>query len=296
MFRFLTLALLASSALPVAANAQRGDGERARTGMERREAAMQQRAERAPRAERPSFAERAPRADRVERQQRSFAAPTVQAQPQAAQATRERRSWGGTRSDNGSWRAQRQAVPAAQQPTAELPWVAPPRSQRGPELRAFERQDNTRSADTNRRRDWNRNDNNSRNWNRNDNNRRDWNDGRRYDNNRGWNGNRYSNNWNRNWRNDSRYDWQRYRNSNRYAYRLPRYYAPSGWGYGYRRFDVGTYLFAGLFAQNYWIGDPYSYRLPPVEWPYQWVRYYDDALLVDTETGEVVDVISGIFW
>ena len=30
--------------------------------------------------------------------------------------------------------------------------------------------------------------------------------------------------------------------------------------------------------------------------PYRWVRYYDDALLVDIYSGEVVDVIYDFFW
>ncbi|WP_409574764.1 RcnB family protein [Sphingopyxis sp. PET50] len=29
---------------------------------------------------------------------------------------------------------------------------------------------------------------------------------------------------------------------------------------------------------------------------YRWVRYYNDALLVDTYSGEVVDVIYDFFW
>ena len=38
------------------------------------------------------------------------------------------------------------------------------------------------------------------------------------------------------------------------------------------------------------------YRLPPAWGPYRWVRYWDDALLVDTRTGMVVDVIYSFFW
>ena len=30
--------------------------------------------------------------------------------------------------------------------------------------------------------------------------------------------------------------------------------------------------------------------------PYRWVRYYDDAVLVDIYSGEVVDVINNFFW
>ena len=51
-----------------------------------------------------------------------------------------------------------------------------------------------------------------------------------------------------------------------------------------------------LFAQNYWIADPYSYRLPDAYGPYRWVRYYDDALLVDVYSGEVVDAMYDFFW
>ena len=29
---------------------------------------------------------------------------------------------------------------------------------------------------------------------------------------------------------------------------------------------------------------------------HRWVRYWDDALLVDTWTGQVVDVIHSFFW
>jgi hypothetical protein len=28
----------------------------------------------------------------------------------------------------------------------------------------------------------------------------------------------------------------------------------------------------------------------------RWIRYYNDALLVDVYTGEVVDAIRGFFW
>ncbi len=116
---------------------------------------------------------------------------------------------------------------------------------------------------------------------------RNWNDGRRADDRGG--------SWNRGWRNDGRYDWSRNRQLNRSAYRLPRYYAPSGWGYGYRRFSVGVSLSSILFSQNYWIDDPYAYRLPEAYGPYRWVRYYDDALLVDIRSGQVVDTVYDIF-
>lgn len=102
--------------------------------------------------------------------------------------------------------------------------------------------------------------------------------------------------WDRDWRSDNRYDWWRYRQYNRGAYRLPAYRAPPGWGYGYSRFSIGVYLGGPLFGSSYWIDDPYSYRLPPAYGTLRWIRYYDDALLVDIRDGYVVDVIHDFFW
>lgn len=102
--------------------------------------------------------------------------------------------------------------------------------------------------------------------------------------------------WNRGWRQDRRYDWGGYRAAHRGVYRLPRYRAPYGWNDGYRAFAIGALIAAPLFAQDYWIDDPYAFRLPEAYGPYRWVRYHDDALLVDVETGEVVDVVERLFW
>ncbi|WP_082730430.1 MULTISPECIES: RcnB family protein [Sphingomonas] len=112
----------------------------------------------------------------------------------------------------------------------------------------------------------------------------------------GFYSNGYRGAWNRDWRRDNRWNWQSYRNYNRDVFRLPRYYAPYGWSFGYRRFAIGYTLNSILFDQRYWISDPYFYRLPEAYYPYEWVRYYDDALLVDVETGEVIDVVYGIFY
>ena len=51
-----------------------------------------------------------------------------------------------------------------------------------------------------------------------------------------------------------------------------------------------------LFEQNYWIDDAEYYGLPPAYGPYRWVRYYNDALLVDIYSGQVVDTVYDIFW
>lgn len=145
------------------------------------------------------------------------------------------------------------------------------------------------------------------NW-RNDNNANRW----RSDNNSNWRGNdawrgsnretwrnndrqSLSRNWNRDWRRDNRYDWRGWRSSNRDVFRLGAYSAPYR-NYSYRRLNSGFYLDTLFFGSRYWINDPWQYRLPPAYGPYRWIRYYDDALLVDTYSGEVVDVIYDFFW
>jgi Ni/Co efflux regulator RcnB len=100
--------------------------------------------------------------------------------------------------------------------------------------------------------------------------------------------------WTNNWRNDRRYDWRRHRDRNRSIFRIGFYYDP--FGYSYRRYSLGSFLYSGYYQSNYWINDPWQYRLPPAYGPYRWVRYHNDALLIDTWTGEVVDVIYGFFW
>ncbi len=102
--------------------------------------------------------------------------------------------------------------------------------------------------------------------------------------------------WNRGWRNDNRYDWQGYRNAHRDIFRGGGYRAPYGYGYGYRRYGIGAAIASAFFAEQYWISDPSYYRLPPAYGPYRWVRYYNDALLIDLRSGVVVDSIPGFFW
>lgn len=154
-------------------------------------------------------------------------------------------------------------------------------------------------------RDWNRDgrDRNGRDWNRDRNGtysdrdrNRDYrhNDSWRRDNWRNHGANDYRR-WNNDWRRDNRYNWSHYRSVNRGIYRLPRYYAPYR-GYNYNRLSIGIFLNSGFYGQNYWINDPWSYRLPQAYGGYRWVRYYDDVLLVDTYSGEVVDVIYDFFW
>lgn len=102
------------------------------------------------------------------------------------------------------------------------------------------------------------------------------------------------NRWTNDWRNDRRYDWRRYRDRNRSIFRIGFYYDP--FGYSYRRFGAGSFLYPNYYQSNYWLNDPWQYRLPPAYGPYRWIRYHNDAVMIDTWTGEVVDVIYGFFW
>lgn len=100
--------------------------------------------------------------------------------------------------------------------------------------------------------------------------------------------------WDRNWRNDHHHDWRNYRHHHWSRFHLGFYYDPFGWGY--QRYNVGWRLWPNYYSSNYWLNDPSMYALPYAPWPYRWVRYYDDALLVNTYTGQVVDVMYDFFW
>jgi len=162
------------------------------------------------------------------------------------------------------------------------------------------RRDADRTRDSNREgnRDW-RGD--RRDWDRDG--HRNWSGERRSgnrDGNRNWSSDRRdwdrndNRRWNRDWRGDRRYSWQDYRTRHRNIYRLPRYEARHG--HSYRRWYPGYRWDSWFYASSFWISDPWQYRLPPAYPPYRWVRYYDDVVLVDTETGEIADIIYNFFW
>ena len=199
---------------------------------------------------------------------------------QQSQQWQGRRSWNGGQQDGqqSQWRGRRDGDGQSQwqgRRDSGQRWQGTPQAQQPQQWQG--------------RRDGNRS------WNGDRGGNRDWNSNRSWRGDRGdrsWSGNR----WNNRWRGDNRYNWRDYRNHNRNIFRMPRYYAPQGWGYGYHRYSIGGILSSLLFSQSYWIDDPFYYRLPPAYGPYRWVRYYNDALLVDIYTGEVVDVEYDIFW
>lgn len=318
MIKFLLIGLMAASALvPASAMAQE------RPERPRREASDGNRPQRDFQRQRPERAPQAPQRDyQNQRPQVQGRAPQQDFQRvRPPQGERRERPEGWARPDRGApqrWQGGERRPdtrPTPSQPRAEERRGWDNRNPQGGERRLDQGERNGRQnwGDRNDQRDWrNRGDrggrpgtNDQRTWQRHDNNRdwqdrddrrrsyadRSWRDDSRQR--QSWNDRR---SWSRSWRTDRRYDWNGYRQANRNVYRLPRYYPPSGYGYGYQRFSVGLTLGSMLYGSGYWINDPYAYRLPPADGPYRWVRYYNDALLVDLETGEVVDMVYDLFW
>jgi hypothetical protein len=271
--------ILAATVLsPVAAEAQRGrGGERVREQNESNDSgeARQGRAERQQQRE----------ARETPQVQQAQPAPQVQQQPQTPVVQQRERGddRGGNRGDRGDRgdrggrggtdgdgnRRGRTGAGAGQTSAYPEAWQGNPND---PALRRYQRTEQR--------------------------NQQRYDNGRRGDRDGNWRGDRgggRNNNWNRNWRSDRRYDWQNWRHHNRNIFRAGRYYSPYR-NYGYNRFDIGIFLEPLFYGRNYWIGDPWQYRLPPAYPGTQWVRYYNDVLLVDVYTGEVLDVIYGFFW
>jgi Ni/Co efflux regulator RcnB len=100
--------------------------------------------------------------------------------------------------------------------------------------------------------------------------------------------------WNTNWRNDHRHDWRDWRRRHHSWFHLGFYYDPFGWGY--QPYSIGWRMWPSYYGNSFWINDPWQYRLPYAPAGTVWVRYYNDAVLVDTFTGEVLDVVYDFFW
>ena len=128
-----------------------------------------------------------------------------------------------------------------------------------------------------------------------------WREGRWQGNNNN-NNDRYRNDNNRNGgdngnrQRDNR--WRSYeRNANaqhRYRYRGGEYRWPRG--YSYRRWTFGEFLPSLFFGQDYWIYDYSDYGLPYPPPGAAWVRYGPDALLIDRYSGQIIEVLYGVFY
>lgn len=300
----LAAALMLAS-LPASAMAQEHGGGRHWRSEARSESGWQNqdrgnRAERANRSEAQSqqgwaVQRRAPEQQQSSPQPRWQGRGHVEARGAEAQGTAPQspQGWNGSRRTR-AWSGTATATPDSDTRSGENRWSG--RERRDGARNGYRNtHDGNRNVET-----WRRPESSDR-WGH-DNNRRDdrWReDNRRRDtyrdaDRRGWR-DRDHRNWNREWRRDTRYDWYSWRNANRSHYRMGRYYAPYR-NYYYRRLSIGFYLDNLFFSSRYWISDPWSYRLPDAYGPYRWVRYYDDALLVNIHTGEVIDVIHDFFW
>ena len=272
--------LAATAATPVAALAQDEDNgrvERVRQRMEqrqqarteRREERSEARAQEAPEARVERRQERVERREeRVERRQEPV---QVQQADTGIRAFNRRGERNLARSSNGGISADPALVAQQERREGRGDWRRDRRDDRGDWRR--DRRDDRGDWRQDRRDD-----------------RRDWRQDRRADR-RDW-----RRDWDRNgWRNDRRYDWSSWRYRNRSLFRLSPYYSPYR-NHRYSRFSIGLFLEPLFFSQRYWLSDPYQYRLPYAPPGTQWVRYYNDVLLVDTYSGEVVDVIYDFFW
>jgi Ni/Co efflux regulator RcnB len=278
MRKFFIPLLLASALAPALAHGQDRDGDRETRRAERasqreqRSADRPQRSQSEPRTEprgdsdRPARAERAPRLEPSQASDRS-----------ARTERRERadRSSGNALGDRDVQPVRQVEAPDYVQPVQQVQAPEPIQPSRrvrqgGPQTEGL--------ADAFRRMGENAADGGDR-----DDDDRDWRRDRdgRHD-------------WSRDWRKDRRYDWRSHRHHHHSLFRLGRYYDPYGWNY--RRWSIGWSLWPSYYGSSFWLDDPWQYRLPPAYGPYRWVRYYDDALLVNIYTGQVVDVIYNFFW
>lgn len=80
----------------------------------------------------------------------------------------------------------------------------------------------------------------------------------------------------------------------RYHWRGGSWRGPQGWYY--RSWSYGQILPFAWLGSSWWITDYWDYGLPVPPYGYEWIRNGPDALLVDINTGEVVEVIPGIFY
>jgi Ni/Co efflux regulator RcnB len=72
------------------------------------------------------------------------------------------------------------------------------------------------------------------------------------------------------------------------------YNAPRG--YHYQRWTYGEYLPSTYWARDYWLASWWMFDLAIPPYGYEWVRYGDDALLVNVDTGQILQVDYGVFY
>lgn len=86
-------------------------------------------------------------------------------------------------------------------------------------------------------------------------------------------------------------DWRGWRDRN------PGFYGRGTWRapFRYTAFRPGVRIGAPYYGSRYVVADPWRYHLPRTAYGQQWVRHYDDVVLVDTRRGRVIEVIRGFY-
>jgi Ni/Co efflux regulator RcnB len=100
-------------------------------------------------------------------------------------------------------------------------------------------------------------------------------------------------NWNNRPRNFDRASYQRNVTAGA-RFHYGSYQRPSGWYY--RRWTYGETLPAIFWAQNYWLTSWWMFDLAIPPYGYEWVRYGDDALLINVYNGQILQVDYGVFY
>lgn len=72
------------------------------------------------------------------------------------------------------------------------------------------------------------------------------------------------------------------------------YHAPPGWVY--HHWGFGDHIDAIYWGRDYWITGYLNFGLVAPPDDCVWVRYGPDALLIDEDTGEIVQVVYGLFY
>ena len=97
------------------------------------------------------------------------------------------------------------------------------------------------------------------------------------------------------WKQHQNFDrgaWQRNEQARR-RYHWNSYQQPQGWHY--RRWTYGMTLPSLFWGRPYWINSYWDYGLPNPPYGYVWVRYGNDALLVNVENGDILRVIYALY-
>lgn len=96
-------------------------------------------------------------------------------------------------------------------------------------------------------------------------------------------------------RQERREDWRDYRRTHGNVYHRGGYNGPRG--YRYRPVTQGYRFAPEYYGRNYWINDYQTYRLARPSYGYQrYIRYGNDAVLVDTRNGRAISVFNSFFY